>query len=729
MSAAQSDAACQPSAQTDPPTPTHPFLLFSKSEAPRLAERKNADSLLADCWERLEQAAQQPDDLDDWAPQLEARAFLFQITGDESSASRAIALMQAALKQTDPVAYYKHADFHHHAVPLRALALAWDWLFEKMTPAQRAEILPALERWCDTVYNYTERRWWREASYNVGAIPIGGLGILATAIRPDSTLPATTTWYREAVRRIGQNFFPLSWKPSGICWEGPNYAIVGLRYAAQFAEMLRRAGGPDLLADSGALNAAQYLMYQWLPHGGCAPIGDNTSYGRRTFAAEYLLTISRSRDATGLWTWRTYTDTRRLDPLITYLWYPLDLKPVSPLNADLPTSRYFEVTQNRAGYTFGRTGWNSPDAAFFSFATRFEKSNHQHYDMNSFLFGGFGTLFATHRLLYPYGHPDHGVDREHNLVIVDGGGWPAYDKLNSCGDDNSTDGLLVGLTLGPFADYTRGDAKWSYRDNTILNANPAIRAERACLFVKAGLVPYVLILDDLQYRQNQRRYDWLWYAPDLPIAGTGKLDDPLLIAAQQGSCALHFITPAKPTVIIQPAESIARRRRRPQAPLRRISVAQQASRVRYAVLATLQQDLANKPTVRLEPVRCAADSAGAVRLQFPDGTVDYIAWQSEEEAIQVGSPLHAGPLQTNGLLAMVRIEQGRITGYLLGEGSYLRYNDTTLVRARSSICISAAPDRIDLQGRRRAREGLAPEPPQDPHFIKLPLPLPPQPDS
>jgi len=697
----------QPSATSEPAriAPAHPFLFFDRSQTRELALRKDADPLLTACWEKLTSRATAPDDLERWTGQLEARALLWQLQGDEEMASGAIRLMLQVLEKEDPVAFYKRADFHHQARPLRALALAWDWLYGKLTAQQRTEMLLALEAWCGAAYEYTNQQWWREASYNVGAIPVSGIGLLATAIRPDSTDPRTETWYAEAVRRIGQNFFPLSWKESGICWEGPNYAIVGLRYAAQFAEALRRSGGPDLLDGSGALRAMQYQMYQWMPQGGCAPIGDNTNYGRRTFAAEYLLCMQRSHDAAGLWTWRTYTDDRRLDSLITFLWYPLELTPVSPLEANLPASHYFEVTPNRAGYVFSRSRWEDPNAAFFAFVTRFEKCNHQHYDMNSFLLGGFGTLFATHADLYPYGHLNHGVDFEHNMVVVDGGGWPAHDNQHSCGDDNSTLGVLVGLALGEFADYVRGDAKWSYRDNTILNDNPAIRAERACLFVKQGPTPYLLAVDDLQYSHDPHRYDWHWHSPDLPIDGSGTLEDPLLITAEKAVCAIRFVTPRQPAITIEPAESGQRRYRDK---LKRIAATQNDIRVRYAAVATLAASADGQARVHDLDLQCANPTAGAVRVELPDGSVDYVVWQSEEHHMQLGSPLTAGPLQTDGLLAMVRVQDGQVVGYVLGEGTHLRWQDRPLVGSEASVCVSAGRDGVRVFGRRRAREGLPP---------------------
>lgn len=683
----------------------HPFLLFGEAETAALARRKDADPLLAECWGRLVGLADAADSRRSWARQLEARALIWRLTGDEPMGQRAVALLRWALEQVDPDEFYRSANFHSHAVPLRALALAWDWLHGRLTPAQRAEILPKLEQWCRAVFDHTQKQWWRDGSYNVGGIPVAGLGLLALSIRPDSTNPLTETWYREAARRIGQNHFPRSWKPSGICWEGPNYAIVGLRYVSVFAEAVRRAGGDDWLGSSGARHAMRYLMHQWMPQGGCAPIGDNTSYGQRTFAAEYLLGLARTRDAAGLWTWREYTDRRRLDPLITYLWYPLNVKPKPPAAAGLPASRCFEVTANRDGYVFSRARWADEAAAFFAFVTRFEPANHQHYDMNSFLLGAFGTLFATHRSLYSYGHEHHGVDFEHNLVVIDGGGWPAHDKSNSAGDDDSYDGLLVGMALAPFADYVRGDAKWSYRDTTVANSDPAIRAERTCLFVKAGPTPYLLVFDDQQYRQDDRRYDWLWHAPPLPISGAGTLADPLVISGEGGRCAIHFLQPARPDVTVADAEQTTRGRGKP---LRRITVTQKGVRVRFVALATLAKGGSPRPIIAPLAVKCANPSAGAVTFSLGRGVSDTIAWQSEEDRIQLGSALSAGRLHTDGLCAMVRARGDKVLGYVLGEGTYLRWGGRTLVQARSSVCVSAGPGGTSVSGRRRARKGLPP---------------------
>lgn len=693
--------------------PAHPFLLFNRSEIPALRTRPAADPLLANCHRILTEFASTTStaparpsaETYSWTRRLEARAFLWQLTGDRQFADAAIAQMREVLGRVDPAEFYATADFHIQADPLRALALAWDWLHDALTPEQKATILPGLERWTIVCFNHTERQWWREAAYNVGAIPCAGMGLLATSIRADTTNPEVEKVYREAVRRITQNFFPTSWKPSGICYEGPNYAIVGLRPVAHFAEALRRSGGPDLMATSGARLASRYLMYQWMPAGGCAPIGDNTSYGARTFAAEYLRGLSISPDPEALWTWRTATRERSLDPLITFLWYPVGARRSDPATTGLPTSAYFEVTANRAGYFFSRSKWSDKGAAFFAYTSRFEPCNHQHYDMTSFLFGGYGRLFATHVDLYPYSHKQHGVDWCANHIVIDGGGWPRKASESSCADRNSTNESLVGLVAGEMADYVRSDAKWAYRDNSITIDNPAVRAERACLFVKSGPTPYLLILDDMQYIQPSQRYDWLWHAPNLPVSGTGTLNDPLTIEAGNASCDIQFITPATPSITIPPAPAVASPAIR--AALKQITASQEGNRVQFAAVASLTATGQAKPRIVRSDVRSTNVLARGIIIEHADGTTDHIVWQSEEHRIQCGDPITAGPLQTDALTALVRVRGGKVVGYVMGEGTSLRWDGQTLVAARGdSVCATSSPASTVIEGRRRAREGL-----------------------
>ena len=79
-----------------------------------------------------------------------------------------------------------------------------------------------------------------------------------------------------------------------------------------------------------------------------------------------------------------------------------------------------------------------------------------------------------------------------------------------------------------------------------------------------------------------------------------------------------------------------------------------------------------------------------------------------------------GELYTDGLLAMVRVNNGRVVGFVLGEGTTLRWGDQSLVTAKSSVCVSAGAGGVNVQGRRRARKGLPAEPPIGVRVKRLP---------
>jgi len=687
---------------------THPGLLFSAEELPALRKRAAGGGLAGEAYRKLvERAHAEVKDSRKAANEMVAKALVYQIEGDRELGRQAVTLLKDVITRIDPFEYHEKvidSDFFKTEHWPIAFAYTWDWTYELMNDEERSFILHGIENWCKALFEHTESWWWREASYNCGAIPVGALGFACAAIQGETKHPEFEKWYSSAIRRIQRNYFPTAWRENGICYEGPCYAHYH-KNPTRLGEALRRTGGPDILKNSGAINAMQYQMFQWMPQGGCGPIGDNTGYGRRVFEAGYLLGIGETADRAGLWTFERYTDRRRLDPVITFLWYPEGLEPQSPLEAGYPTSRYFEITRNRAGYIYSRSAWDDERAAWFAFVTRYENCNHQHYDMNTFLFCAFGEEFATHRNIYPYHHPHHGVDFEHNIVIVDEGGMPAHDRQNSAGDDCSLYGLLVGLGLGHFADYVRGDAKDSYQDRSDPATLPAERADRSCLFVKQGPNPYLVVVDDIQKSGREHDYHWHWYTLEKSIEGSGTLQDPLLIKGENANCSIAFLHPGEPDFNFQIVRSPNPRRK---LELGLIRVNQRGIRVRYIAVAAAWEKDKRAPIFKKGPL-VEGNPAAASLLIETDTYRDLILWQPEEYKDNIGARLSCGGIVTDGLLSMVRTDpEGQVVGYVLGEGKQLYYNDRVLVDAEDPVCVSADNKRLYVTGKRRARENLPP---------------------
>lgn len=692
---------------------THPSLLFASQEIEELKKKANGDGLPRYMWEKIKQQANNWTVDGEWINRgmaINAKALIYQVEGDEQAGYEALRQMKMVLDEIDPHEYYfaeKISFFDTEHWP-KALAFGYDWLYPLMSENERTEIVKKLELWCKALYEHTEDNWWRNASYNCGAIPVGALGLLCVAILADTDHPEFDMWFDSALKRIRDNFYPTSWRQNGICYEGPCYAHYH-KNPTMFGEALRRNGGTDIITNSGAVNAMHYQRFQWMPHGGEGPIGDNTNYGRRVFQSIYLFGIDELNDEAGLHTFLKWTDRERLNPIEAFIFYPKDLEPLSAGQQDLYTSYYFEITPNKAGYLYSRSEWDNEDAAYFAFVTRYAPANHQHTDMNTFLFTAFGEEFATHANLYPYQDSLHGVDWEHNIVIIDGGGAPGHDAINGAGDDCSVNGYMTGVSTGHFADYVRGDAARSYQDRSLKESEPAVRADRYGVFVKQGSNPYVIMVDDIQKSEDgTHNYDWLWYSEALELAGgEGTLDNPLIIPGKKANCAVGFVTPHKPIYNFEVATSRGQRR---ETKLGLTSVRQHGARVQFFAIGAAWEKGQAQPKFEQGPQPTGNQNAQSLVVKG-DGFTDYILWQSEETLDEPGAELTCGEMVTDAFLSVVRINnEDKVIGYLLGDGTKLVFKGKVLVQSDRTWSVSADEKLLHATGKRQAREDLPPLP-------------------
>jgi hypothetical protein len=698
---------------------THPGIIFSEQELPALRKRAAGQGMAADAWAEIKQSAAQDYNTNltveqavgrqGWrlSHQLECMALVWQLEGDEATGRKAIEILDAIATGIDPLAFYREVDSDFFATEHwpKAFAFAWDWLYNLMNEQERSKILAGLEEWNAALYDHTESWWWRDAGYNCGAIPVGAQGMLLAAIRGESKHPDLERWFSDCWRKVSMNYFPQTWDDNGICNEGPGYAHYH-KNPTQFAEAVRRTGGPDIIAQSGAVNAMHFLRHQWMPQGGCGPVADNTEYGRRVFQAIYLHGIRELGDAAGLWTFEKYTDRNRYNDVLVFLLYPDGLEPVPPGTLDLRTSYYFEIDHNRAGHLFARNEWDNEQAHWFVFTTQYANANHSHTDMNSFLFTAFGEPFATHENLYSYSHEHHGADIEHNIVIIDQGGLPANDR-KSAGDDGDLDGFLTGIGTGHFADYARGDARMCYADRSDASTTGAVRADRMMIFAKQGPNPYVVVADDIQKDGREHDYHWQWYTEEHEAVGAGTFESPLVIEGDHSNCAIAFYEPAAPEFEFSIAHGGSSRR---PYDLGLLKVNRRGVRVRYLAVAAAWRDGEREPLLSRGPEVEGCPSAASVVVES-DGYRDMIVWQPEELIDNPGRELICGGLVTDALIAMVRIDgTGNVVGYVMGDGSHLEYDSQILARGDRQFSVSADAIRTVATGPRRARQGLDPLP-------------------
>ena len=119
----------------------------------------------------------------------------------------------------------------------------------------------------------------------------------------------------------------------------------------------------------------------------------------------------------------------QIDPLITYLWYPLDLRPINPVAADTAPARYFEVTQNRGRLLLQPHPLGGPGRGFLCVRNplRAEQPRALRHELVPAR-GVRDALCHARNALPLRCHANHGVDFEHNMIIIDEGGWPKHDS-------------------------------------------------------------------------------------------------------------------------------------------------------------------------------------------------------------------------------------------------------------------------------------------------------------
>ncbi|MDA1315827.1 MAG: hypothetical protein O2968_21095 [Acidobacteria bacterium] len=707
----------------------HPGIIFSEQELPALQRRARGSGPAADAYRKIKQIAVSEFDLqlameqavgrkgERAAKQLEAMALVYQIERDEKLGRKATELFRSLAADIDPAEFYRAVggDFFATEHWPKAFAFAWDWLYHVMTPEEREAILRSLEQWNTALFDHTESSWWREAGYNCGAIPVGAQGLLLTAIQAETRHPQFSHWFSQCFRKVSKNYFPLTWREDGGCNEGPGYAHYH-KNPTQFAEAVRRTGGPDIIGASGAVNAMHYLRHQWMPQGECGPVGDNTNYGPRVFQSIYLHGIRELRDQAGLWTYLNYTDFDRIDPVLFFLVFPDDLEPASPGALNLRTSHYFEIDRDRAGNVFARSEWDNPEAAWFAFVTRYAEANHTHYDMNSFLFSAFGEQFATHDNVYPYSSEHHGVDFEHNIVIIDDGGMPAADR-QSAGDDGSMNGLMAGIGLGRFADYVRGDAHLSYADRSVPSSVAALRADRSVLFVKQGPNPYIVVADEIRKDDAEHDYHWQWYTPALAVSGNGSIDDLFLIKGKNAHCKIAMLAPETPKHDFRRVTGGHGNR---PVELGLLRVNRRGVEAEYLAVAAAWREDSEQPSVRRGPE--IQNHPNAVSIVVDGGGFHDLIVRQRPGDDDHGIEITSGKLYTDALTAVVRTNAGGVvTGYLMGEGSILMYDGKKIAAGPHRFSVSADAKRTVITGPRQARKGMPPIPAEGVAWLPEPV--------
>ena len=480
--------------------PEHPRMFFTKKKEAEIKEGMKTDPFLnktvAELLKKADRVIKEPPskyEIPDGKRLLAqsrrsidrttALAFAYRMTGKKEYADAAITEMLTVcrFKDWNPSHYLDTAEM------ATAVGLGYDWLYDVIPEEPRKEIREALLKHAlkTGLEIYEKGGWWTTGKNNWNEVCNAGLTIGALAIAENERAVA------ESIVRYALKSFPVglsAYKPDGAYPEGPGYWAYGALFTGLKLMVLRDVFGNDFpplqaflktegLATTGdffmSVASPQYLSYNF------ADGGVNASASPMMFALSHLY----NRPDYAVWL-RAFVEKQNRyssgrEAVFQALWY----NPAGTESdfAKTPLARKFSGVQDICTM---RTAWNDPNAAFLGFKGGYNRANHGHLDIGSFVYEVNGIRWAVDLGMENYNLPGffgnqrwnyfRTNNRSHNtLVIGDKIQNPAADCKIIQFESGTTPKGVIATALVDMTDAYKGQVQQARRTAQLLENGEA----------------------------------------------------------------------------------------------------------------------------------------------------------------------------------------------------------------------------------------------------------------
>jgi VanZ family protein len=299
----------------------------------------------------------------------------------------------------------------------RPIVLAYDWLYDRLTDAQRAALRDKLAEACNYLVEFI--RVERLSPYNVILYnaPFQALVACAIAIyrddaRGEPIMRFTHDLWKNRVLPVWRQVMGRA----GGWHEGGEYVAIGIGQAIyRVPAMWRHATGEDYIGtEPGVRGFLDFLVYRTQPDGSQFRWGDGSNFERHPPDALPLAIELRHRAAYSLrpppkepvptaWPWGPLTDAALLDREAV---------------RTLPLVRLFDGL----GLLVARSDW-TPEATYVTFKAGDNYWSHVHLDQGAFTIYKGGPLAIDSGLYGPHYGSDHHMNYSyqtiaHNTITV-----------------------------------------------------------------------------------------------------------------------------------------------------------------------------------------------------------------------------------------------------------------------------------------------------------------------
>ena len=363
------------------------------------------------------------------------------------------------------------------------LALAWgyDWLYDELNEAERAQVREALlvrtRETADHIIKHANIHLFPFDSHAVRAV---SAVLIPASIALLDDEPEAREWLDYSIEFLFTVYSP--WGDSDGGWaEGPHYWMTGMAYLIDAANLLKSFSGIDLYQRPFFQNTGDFPLYTKAPDTRRATFGDDSTMGDLPcLKIGYNLRQYAGVTGNGAYTW--YLDElKRNDPgtemaFYNYGWWDLNFDELvyqhdygtvaasSP--SELPTMRWFKGI----GWVAIQHKMDVPDEhiQFVFKSSPFGSISHSHGDQNAFCLAGFGEDLAIQSGYYvAFNSSMHQKWRRQthskNAILINGKGqYAGKDKAQAM---QSTGKITIAEDRGDHI-YFQGDATAAYQSLT-----------------------------------------------------------------------------------------------------------------------------------------------------------------------------------------------------------------------------------------------------------------------
>lgn len=572
-------------------------------------------------------------------------------------------------------------------------AMAYDWLYSKMTDAQRATVRNMIyNRMKIAIEDKLIVLKQRKNPFDTHRWTIlGYLGISGYAILGDcgSNNGIVEGWLKDILDLYNTLMPTWSYQDGG--WsQGTGYWRHGTSSNKEFYDVMALSGIFNPYAKAWANNEPVFVLYSY-PPGSYGSFGDGANVEKAEDSSDAKEAMGRQAffNNNGLARW-LYGEFGGLDTTSMYSYYTSGAESIAPeVPVDYPLGHVFDDL----GWAVMTNDHEDPNRIQLSFkASPFGTYAHLHADQNAFVIQAYGERLAIKSGYYDTWNDDHynailSATFSNNSVTVDGAKGQGYSSRTARGKISQfVNGLEFDSVTGEAAEAYNKATSTSIKAEYADTYNGEVdKFDRNIIYIRPDVF---IVIDDLDAKDSSASSFewWLNAANNLDVDET---EDTALIS--QGKARLKARVAYPETVTATTYDNgyvnpVSGKTYSPSA-----YHAEKGKRVKFATEACDKTKMIVSMSVYKdggeEKAPVITNGSSYVKMEYEDGAVVIVNTGDKETLVSVDGIEFSG--------TAVTYSENSI---MLTNGTYLKKDGKVLVRSESAITIALGSGQLLLSG-------------------------------